>query len=146
MEIYCRVTDTGFVPLDDNDWEQKKLLRIGSDVRCTISQPRNIKFHRKFFALLTITFDNLPETIQGRTNITSIESLLSAIKIDLGYFDTVNIKGREIARLRSISFAKMSEQDFERFYNLAITDILSNYLCGTDRQALIDEVRQFIGY
>lgn len=146
MELYCKVTDRGFVPLDDSDWEQKKMLKIGSDVRCTISQPRNIKFHRKFFALLTITFDNLPETVQAATNIQSIESLLTAIKIDLGYFDTVNINGREVARLRSISFAKMSEQDFERFYYLTVTDILNNYLRGTDRQALLEEVKQFIGH
>lgn len=146
MDIYCRVTGTGFVPLDEIDWEQKQRLKIDTDVKCTITQPRNIKFHRKFFALLTITFANLPEEMQQALHITSVESLLAAIKIDLGYFDTVEVKGREIARLRSISFAKMSESDFEHFYNLTITDILNNYLRGTDRAALEEEVKQFIGY
>jgi len=146
MEIYCRVTEKGFVPLDDIDWEQKKLLRIGMDVRCTVSQPRNLKFHKKFFALLTLAYDNLPETIQGATNIHSLESMLAAVKIDLGYFDTVCVAGREVVKLRSISFAKMSEQDFEKFYELAITDILNNYLRGTDRKALEEEIKQYIGH
>lgn len=144
MQLYCKVTDRGFIPLDDNDWEQKRLLKIGTDVKVSITQPRNIKFHRKLFALLTITFDNLPERVQVATNIQSVESLLAAIKIDLGYFDAVNINGREIVKLQSINFAKMSEQDFERFYDLAVTDILNNYLLGTDRKALLEEVQQFI--
>lgn len=146
MKIYCRVTGTGLVPLDDNDWEQARHLKLGSDVCCSISQPRNIRFHRKFFALLGITFDNLPELIQRVTNITSIETLLTAIKFDLGYFDVLRVGSHEYIKPRSISFAAMSEEEFEKFYNVAVADILCKYLPGTNPTALHEEVRQFIGY
>jgi len=136
----------GFVPLDDIDWERKKTLRIGTDVKITVSRPRNLEFHRKFFALLRLSFENLREAVQMGRGIESVEALLASVKIDLGYFDTVCVAGREVVKHRSISFAKMSEQDFEKFYELAITDILNNYLRGTDRKALEEEVRQFIGH
>lgn len=144
MDFYCRVTAEGLVPLDDMDWELKKKLQLGTDVRVHVTLPRNIKFHRKFFALLTLTVENLPETLQKETNIFSVESLLAAVKIDMGYYDIVKVAGRNIVKLRSISFAKMDEQQFSRFYDLAVTDILSNYLRGTDRNSLLQEVEQFI--
>lgn len=143
MEIYCKATSLGLVPLDDNERAQYNQLRLGCDVRVTITMPRNIRFHRKFFALLNIVLDNLPESLQSQRHISSVESLLSAIKIDMGYYEIVNIDGRNVIKLKSISFAKMDEAAFSRFYDLAVDDILKNYLCGTGRNALLHEVEEF---
>lgn len=144
MDLYCRVTETGLVPLGEMDWELKKLLKVGTDVKVRVSRPRNIKFHHKFFALLQLTLDNLPEKLQADKGIYSLEALLAALKIDLGYFTTHNVNGHEVVKLRSISFANMSQQDFERFYDLSITCILNNYLRGTNRKDLEQEVETFI--
>ncbi len=144
MDFFCRVTSTGLVPLDDVDAQAKAQLHIGADVKVHVTMPRNILFHRKFFALLGLTVANLPEQLAASMHIYNIETLLAALKIDLGYFDTVEVAGRYIARLRSISFAKMSQEQFERFYDQAVTDILSNYLIGTSRADLLSEVEQFI--
>ena len=144
MDFYCKVTSIGLVPLDDNDLQQKKRLRLGSEVRVHVTLPRNIKFHRKFFALLNIVFNNLPEDIQRCTNIYSVESLLTAIKIDMGYFDTTTVKRYKVVRTKSISFAAMDEAQFSKFYDNAVTDILTNYLPGTDRNDLLNEVSEFI--
>lgn len=144
MDFFCKVTETGLVPLDDMDWELKKRLQLGADVRVHVTMPRNIKFHRKFFALLQLTLANLPETLQATSHIYSVEALLAALKIDMGYYDTVTVSGRNVVKLRSISFAKMDEAQFSRFYDLAVTDILSNYLPGTDRNALLSEVETFV--
>jgi hypothetical protein len=144
MDLYCRVTETGLVPLGEMDWELKKLLKVGTDVKVRVSRPRNIKFHHKFFALLQLTLDNLPEKLQADKGIYSLESLLAALKIDLGYFTTSKINGCEVVKLCSISFASMSQQDFERFYDLSITCILNNYLRGTNRKDLEQEVEAFI--
>lgn len=143
MDFHCKVTTLGLVPLDDNDRTQYNKLRLHSDVRVHVTMPRNIKFHRKFFALLNIVLANLPETLQQKWRIYSVEALLAAIKIDMGYYSTVSVAGRNLVKLRSISFAKMDEASFEKFYDLAVTDILNNYLCGTDRNALLQEVEEF---
>ena len=34
MDIYCRVTDYGLVPVYDSDLDMKKRLKVGSTVRC----------------------------------------------------------------------------------------------------------------
>ena len=134
----------GLVPLDDMDWEVKKQLRLGTDVRVHVTMPRNIKFHRKFFALLNITIDNLPEATQQQLRITTTNRLLDVLKIRMGFYDIVQIDGRNVLELHSISFAKMDEYAFGKFYDQAVTEILSFFLQGTDRNELLQEVEQFI--
>ena len=65
MDIYCRVTEQGLVPMYDSDLEEKRRLKIGDTVLCKISRPRNYEFHKKFFALVRLTYENLPEYFLG---------------------------------------------------------------------------------
>ena len=69
MDIFCKVTPCGLVPLHDSDLDLKKRLRVGSVVRCKVSNPRNYEHHKKFFALVRLTFDNLPLPLVEKWNI-----------------------------------------------------------------------------
>ncbi len=144
MKFYCRVTERGLVPLDDWDAEKKAQLKVGSNVCVETKSPRRLAFHRKFFVLLRLAADNMPESIAARTHIYNVETLLEAIKIDLGYYDVVRVDGRDVLKLRSISFADMDEAEFQKFYDSAVKDILDNYLKGTDRNDLLEEVEQYV--
>ncbi len=141
MDLFCRVTEQGLLPLTAE--EQNKLWKLmGKDVRARICSPRNLRFHRKFFALLTIVFDNMPESIAAEKHIESVEALLELLKIDLGYFDTYEIAGRWVLKTRSIAFDKMDNAEFERFYDLAVTHILTSYLQGLEKSTLNEEVEE----
>lgn len=69
MDIFCKVTPCGLVPLHDSDLDLKKRLRVGSVVRCKVSNPRNYEHHKKFFALVRLTFDSLPLPLVEKWNI-----------------------------------------------------------------------------
>lgn len=143
MDIYCRVTDIGLIPMYDNDLDEKHRLRIGDNVLCTIKRPRNYEFHKKYFALLRLTVANLPHLIQQQMQIFTEEDLLDCLKIDLGLFTTRWHGGRQIVKTGSISFAKMDNTEFEKFFSRSVDAILRIYLRGTDRQALIEEVENY---
>ena len=143
MDIYCRVTDIGLIPMYDSDLDEKHRLRIGDNVLCTIKRPRNYEFHKKYFALLRLTVANLPHLIQQQMQIFTEEDLLDCLKIDLGLFTTRWHGGRQIVKTGSISFAKMDNTEFEKFFARSVDAILRIYLRGTDRQALIDEVENY---
>ena len=143
MEIYCRVTDIGLIPMYDSDLDEKHRLRIGDNVLCTIKRPRNYDFHKKYFALLRLTVANLPHLIQQQMQIFTEEDLLDCLKIDLGLFTTRWHGGRQIVKTGSISFAKMDNTEFEKFFSRSVDAILRIYLRGTDRQALIEEVENY---
>lgn len=143
MKVYCRVTDYGLVPLYDSDYEEKKKLKPGDTVLCEIKRPRNYEFLKKFFALIRLTFDNLPEHLHHALSIYSEEDMLTSLKLDLGLCTTVRYGMREVIKEGSISFAAMDESEFERFYNRCIDMILHRYLRGTDRKALMEEIERF---
>jgi hypothetical protein len=127
----------------DSDLDEKHRLRIGDNVLCTIKRPRNYEFHKKYFALLRLTVANLPHLFQQQMQIFTEEDLLDCLKIDLGLFTTRWHGGRQIVKTGSISFAKMDNTEFEKFFSRSVDAILRIYLRGTDRQALIEEVENY---
>ncbi len=143
MEIYCKVTDAGLVPMYGSDLDEKKRLKKGEEVFCVIRKPRNYKFHKKFFALLRLTLDNLPERMERGLGITCEEDLLDCLKLDLGLAKTVELGGRQYIRTGSISFGSMDETEFEKFYGRCTDIILDKYLRGTERTALAEEIWRY---
>ena len=145
MDIYCRVTPYGLVPLYDSDHDLKQRLRVGSTVRCRISLPRNYEFHKKFFALVRLTYDNLPLPLVERWKIHSVDDMLRHFKRDLGYFtSSVNELGEREVEYKSISFAAMDKEEFERFYNGSVNLVLDKYIRGLEREDLLAEVEHFM--
>lgn len=144
MDIYCKVTHYGFVPLYDSDLELKKKLKEGTTVKCKISNPRNYEFHKKFFALVRLTFENLPLYLAERWRIRNEDDMLRHFKRDLGYFTSFRNERNEIEiEYLSISFAAMEQYEFERFYNNCIDLVLTKYIQGIDKTELIEEIENF---
>ena len=56
MKIFCQNTKSGLQPLYEDDYDEKKKLKIGEIYFCEIKRPRNIKFHRKNTGLNHIAF------------------------------------------------------------------------------------------
>lgn len=145
MDIYCRVTDYGLVPVYDSDLDMKKRLKVGSTVRCRVTLPRNYGFHKKFFALVRLTYDNLPLPLVERWNIHSTDDMLRRFKRDLGYYTSrTNDRGEREIEYRSISFAAMDEEEFGRFYNDCVNLVLYTYIRGLGREDLEEEVERFM--
>lgn len=144
MDIFCKVTAYGLVPLYDSDYDLKKRLRVGSVVKCKVSNPRNYEHHKKFFALVRLTFDNLPSNLAEYFKVHNEEDMLRRFKRDLGYFKTsLNERGEKEIEYQSISFSAMEQHEFERFYNQCIDLVLYKYLKGIDKEDLITEIENF---
>ena len=144
MDIFCKVTAHGLVPLYDSDYDLKKRFRVGSVVKCKVSNPRNYEHHKKFFALVRLTFDNLPSNLAEYFKVHNEEDMLCRFKRDLGYFKTsLNERGEKEIEYQSISFSAMEQHEFERFYNQCIDLVLYKYLKGIDKEDLITEIENF---
>ena len=144
MDILCKVTPYGLVPLYDSDYDLKKRLRVGSVVKCKVSNPRNYEHHKKFFALVRLTFDNLPSNLAEYWRVHNEEDMLRLFKRDLGYYTTtLNERGEKEIEYQSISFSAMEQHEFERFYNQCIDLVLYKYLKGIDKEDLITEIENF---
>jgi hypothetical protein len=102
--------NNSFLPSHDSDYETLKKIKVGVTVSCEIKQPRNIGFHRKFFALINLVFEN-------QEYYENIDHLRKELTKAAGYYDTYhNHKGTLCYEARSIKFGSMKQEEFEVLY------------------------------
>ncbi len=125
MEIHLVRTSLGLQPYGDEDYEELRKVKVGSVVKARIVQPRNVKFHRKFFAMINAAWDSLTE--RQRTNLRSKEAFREQLLIVSGFSEPVfDLNGRKfLERAKSISFAKMDEPAFNEVYDRVLDTILT---------------------
>lgn len=136
MEILLvKQLDNSFKSAYDSDYESIKKIKAGALVKCRITQPRNIRFHRKFFALINLVFQNQETYI-------NIEHLRKDLTIASGFYEErKNLKGEAILEAKSISFAKMNQESFNDYYSKVVDSIVKYF--HFDKQDIINNVEQF---
>jgi len=135
MKVYLIKTLSGLLGGDQPsiDWYVK--LKIGDGVHGDFKKIRNIKFHRKYFALLTVGFDNWePGEINSKYG--KPEKNFDRFRKDLiilsGFYEnTVRLDGSVRIEPKSISFAKMSAEEFADLYTKTI-DVLIKFVYKQD--------------
>lgn len=125
MDIHLVKTSLGLQAYSDEDYEELKKIKVGSVVKARIVQPRNVKFHRKFFAMINAAWDCLTE--QQRKNLRSKEAFREQLLIISGFSEPMfDLNGNKfLERAKSISFAKMDEPAFNEVYNRVLDTILT---------------------
>lgn len=119
----------------DTDYDKMKRIKVGVLLQCEIKKPRNYQFHKKFFALLNMIYQN-----QERYN--NIDHLRNDLTIEAGFYTLrQNLKGEQIYEADSISFSKMTEEKFEDYYSKCL-DVIVKYF-NFDKQSIIDNVEQY---
>lgn len=125
MEIHLVRTSLGLQAYSDEDYEELQKIKVGSVVKAKIVQPRNVKFHRKFFSMINAAWDSLTE--QQRTNLRSKDAFREQLLIVSGFSEPVfDLNGQKfLERAKSISFAKMDEPAFNEVYQRVLDTILT---------------------
>ncbi len=120
-------------PTDDSGAEAMRKIGDGELVKVSWSRPRNIRFLRKFFAMLQIILAN-------QEHYKTTDELLNVCKLRIGHITVVQTQQGEERWPKSISFAAMDESEFSAFYNRAIDWMLTEVIPGLQRQHLDSEV------
>lgn len=144
MKILCVVTENGLAPKYDSDREEFSRLKRNTDVLVEVGKKRNYEFHKKFFALLKLTYDNFPERMEDKLNVHSVEDLRTRLKIDLGLYEVSHYENQSVIVPKSIAFDKMDETEFEKFYKMSVNHILKNYLKGVTNEQIEEEIWKFL--
>lgn len=129
-------TARGLIPMYDEDYEDKKKLKIGQVYRAKVTVPRNIGLHRKYFSLVRCAWDMLTPELraeygEGKTdNEHAIEDFRRDIQMDAGYYDIMYCHGidRKIKVPKSISYNNLSGEGFETLYRRVREVLFEKYL------------------
>lgn len=136
MKIALVKTLSGtIIPANDSDKERLKKFKAGEMFFADLVKPRNLKFHRKAFALFNMVFQN-------QEVYTNLEDLRHDLTIEAGYFTQgVNIHGELVKRAKSISFAHMDDLEFEEFYEAVLNTIVKYF--HFDKESILENVIEF---
>lgn len=135
MRIALSKTFNGFVPVDPKTQEWADKIKIGQVIHSDFKKVRNYAFHKKYFALLTVAFDNWePGEINSKYG--KPEKNFDRFRADLtilaGFYEnTIRLDGSVRIEPKSISFASMDNQEFEELYNRTI-DVLIKHVYKQD--------------
>lgn len=135
-DIFLRRTLSGFAPDTDDDQEAVKRFRLNEVVRADVVKPRNIRFHRKWFALVKVGYQLWEEfcprhQYNGTEVLPEFERFRKDVTILAGYAKPViNVKGELRLEAESISFASMDDERFEKLYSATINVLLNKILAG----------------
>lgn len=155
MEVMMvRTLGGGLVPMDDGQAEKMRRWKPGSVVAGDFKVMRNGAYFRKWWALAKLAFemwsDDLPETTyRGEQVRPNFERFRKDLVILCGLFDSVfAADGTVRLEAKSISFAKMTEDQFEELYSQTINVVLTKVLKGTrmtdaELRAAVDAVMRF---
>lgn len=128
-------------PVDQAGEDALRKLGQGQLVEIEIRRPRNIKWHRLYWALVTLVWDN-----SDTDRYPTAEDLHAAIKIAAGLRTRIELPDGTVGFIPgSIAFHKMSEDDFAVFFDRVCTLVARHFLPGVTNEDLRREVETMIG-
>ena len=136
MEIYLVKQFNGmYKPAYDSDLEKSKKHKVNDIIKFEATKPRNIKFHKKFFSLINMVFQN-------QEVYTDINNLRKELTKACGFYtEYVNHKGVTVYEAKSISFAKMDNTEFDELYNKFLDVVV--LIFKWDKAEILDSLNEY---
>jgi len=119
-EIIMRTVPGGMMAA--NDVEADKLNQfMGQELMVRITRPRNLAFHRKYFALLGVSLQMIDDEYTP-------EQFRALCVAGAGYGEFLDSDRGMVFVPKSISFAAMDDTEFERLYQDTLTFICRKWV------------------
>lgn len=136
MEISLSKSLNGtFKPVYPSDFEAAKKIKAGDVYLFKCNKPRNYEFHKKYFALINMVFEN-------QERYKNIDHLRKDLTIEAGYYDEyTDLHGTLQREAKSISFAKMEGFEFDELYNKTL-DVICQYF-HFDKEEIQQNIVEF---
>ena len=109
-------TPRGLVPFGDDDYEEKKKLKVGQTYSMEVKVVRNVDFHRKYFAMISYAWEYLNEVEVERFK--TKDNFRKYLEITAGHCDVIfHPRLQEFVEIpKSISFSSMDNASFSDLY------------------------------
>ena len=145
--VLVKTTGGALAPADEEARAQVEKLKIGQGVRAIIKRARNVRFHRKAFALFKLAFDmwdpDTPLTYKGEAVSKDFDRFRKDMTILAGFYKAVyNARGEVRLEAESLSFSSMGEERFEKVFKSVLTVVWNRVLrkAGYDTEAEVERV------
>lgn len=157
-DIFCTkvktATSWALLPSHQTDEDALKKLPLNQPLKVKVTKMRNVGFHRKYFALMNYAFDCWEPPHDDSTvylyNLVpekNFDRFRRDITVLSGFYDLAfTVAGEPEYIPRSISFAKMEQDEFEILYDKTI-DVIINHVMnnhtGDELRAVVEQIEEF---
>lgn len=138
MELWVGRSGNSLKPAKDQDLKKLKKFKEGEMILVRVDRPRNPKLHRKYFALIKVTFEN-QEYFQD------IEHLRKFLEMAAGYYEIAYLPNRKTGEIvtqywpKSIAWDKLGQDEFQELFEGVLQQIYLNF--NFDPESLENEVK-----
>jgi hypothetical protein len=129
-EIFLRKTLSGWLPADADAEETSRTYKVGQVYKANVTKPRSYQHHKLIMALLSLTYEHLPETIpgaDGRPIVTAelwpnFTKFRKSIALEAGHTETIVTRDGAIHEgPGSLSYDALDEIEFARVSGAMMT-------------------------
>lgn len=134
MKLLVVNTPRGLIPCGDDDYDEKRKLKVGQTYQVEIRTVRNVDFHRKYFALIAYAWEFLNE--REVEAFKTKEGFRKSVEIAAGHYEPqYNIATGEFDHVpKSISFGSMDNAEFSDLYK-RVKDVIFSIIGGRVSEA-----------
>ena len=116
MQVNMYKSLGGLKPLNSEDEDKLKSLPLDWDGIVTLKHPRNYDFHKKYFALIKLGFEN-QERYKNKDHYRYV------MQMKAGFYDSVETDKGTIWLPKSVSFSSMESHEFMDLYSKVLYEI-----------------------
>ena len=128
-KIIMRKMNGNLVPIDDDGISVMSLIKHDDDRMVTITKPRNLKNHRRFFKFLDVAFD-----IQDQYMDDQKEEFRKYVLLLGGHYDEfITPTGQILYFPKSMDFASMDELEFIPIFKACIGGFVRKFDLNDDQ-------------
>lgn len=127
------------VPHEEDDIKKVHTWKIGDLIRVKATKVRNPQFHRKFFKMISVVWEN-------QEAFTEKEIFRKKVLMLAGFCDIVLIDGQAYLETKSISFANMGETEFREVYDRVLDILVSEYCHGSTPEEIRERVNELVPF
>jgi len=154
--VLVKTPNGALIPADETARALVAKLKAGQGVCAAVRRVRNVKFHRKFFALFKLAFDVwepvTPLEYKGLPVAKDFDRFRKDVTILAGFYKPVyNVRGELRLEAESLSFASMDEERFEAVFRAVLTVIwnrvlkAAGYASEAEVERVVNELMRFDG-
>jgi hypothetical protein len=138
--LLLKRTLNGFVPADEASAEAARRFEIGQTYKGDVVKPRNLKTHRRYWALVDLIYQNSDQ-------FKSKDQVHQYLKIRAGHSTTIISKstGELFHVADSISFDTLDDIQFYEVYKRMLDVVVQDILPGVQVDAVQYEIEKLCG-
>lgn len=136
-----------FCPAFEHDLPRLTKFKNGEIYTAEIKLTRNPAFHRKAFAFFNFCFAHWSAERAGLEHMdesTQFDRFRKDLTILAGFYEqTVRLNGDIRTEAKSLAYANMESDEFERCYSSLINAAIKHVFAGTKDENILNQLRNF---